>query len=303
MRMAIYLSELFNGLSEGSILLLMAMGLAITFGLMKIINMAHGELMMIGAYTTYMTQRVFTSGWLSGHQALYFIVAIPVSFAVAGMVGYVIELVLIHRLYGRPLDSLLATWGISLILQQLARNLFGAPDVAVIGPSWLNGGLTVMKGLTLPYNRLFIILLVAGCFAALYVYLYQTRQGRRMRAVMQNREMAACLGDSTRPLDAWTFALGAGFAGVAGSTLTLLGPIGPSIGTNYIVDAFMVVVTGGVGTLAASVVGALGIGLSNTFLEFITSPSIGKVLVFTLIILFLQWRPTGLFDLKARSLD
>jgi urea transport system permease protein len=301
--MAIGLSEIFNGISISSILLLMALGLAITFGLMKIINMAHGEMMMAGAYATYMVQHVFSLGWLSNYQSLYFIVALPFAFAVSALLGYTIEVTLIRKLYDRPLDSLLATWGVSLILQQLARNLFGAPNVAVVAPKWLDGGLTVMKNLVLPYNRLFIIGLVVACLFGIFLYLGHTRQGRRMRAVMQNRQMAACLGISTRRIDSWTFAFGSGLAGVAGSALTLLGPIGPSIGTHYIVDAFMVVVAGGVGTLLGSVAGALGIGLSNTIFEFLTSPSMGKVLIFTLIIGFLQWRPSGLFPLKTRSLD
>ncbi|UOF88844.1 urea ABC transporter permease subunit UrtB [Fodinisporobacter ferrooxydans] len=301
--MAIDLSELFNGISVSSILLLMALGLAITFGLMKIINMAHGELMMIGSYVTYVTQKWFTEPWLAHYQGIYLFVAIVFAFIVSGLVGYGMEVVLIRRLYQRPLDSLLATWGVSLILQQLARNIFGAPNVAVVAPQWLEGGVTVMPGLVLPYSRIFIIALVCLCFIGLVFYFGFTRQGRRMRAVMQNRQMAACLGISTRRMDAWTFALGSGLAGIAGSALTLLGPIGPSIGTHYIVDAFMVVVAGGVGTLIGTIAGALGIGMSNTLLEFFTNPSIGKVLVFTLVIVFLQWKPAGLFDLKTRSLD
>ncbi|MCK0470022.1 urea ABC transporter permease subunit UrtB [Halalkalibacter sp. APA_J-10(15)] len=294
--------QAFNGISLGSILLLIALGLAITFGLMKVINMAHGELIMVGAYATYVTQLLFKQFLPPAMYSLYFILAIPFAFIVAALIGMLLEYLVIRHLYGRPLDSLLATFGVGLILQQTARSMFGAPNVGVEAPTFLRGGLELF-GMTFPYTRLFIIGLVIVCFLFLYLFLYKTNNGRRIRAVMQNREMAMCLGVSSRKVDTLTFAVGAGFAGIAGSALTLIGPIGPTIGMNYIIDAFMVVVVGGVGMLAGTVVGALGIGVFNTIFEYWTDASMGKVLVFALIILFLQWKPSGLFSLRTRSLD
>ncbi|MFA9457674.1 urea ABC transporter permease subunit UrtB [Halalkalibacter sp. AB-rgal2] len=294
--------QAFNGISLGSILLLIALGLAITFGLMKVINMAHGELIMVGAYATYVTQLLFKQFLPPTMYSLYFILAIPFAFIVAALIGMLLEYLVIRHLYGRPLDSLLATFGVGLILQQTARSMFGAPNVGVEAPTLLRGGLELF-GMTFPYTRLFIIGLVIVCFLFLYLFLYKTNNGRRIRAVMQNREMAMCLGVSSRKVDTLTFAVGAGFAGIAGSALTLIGPIGPTIGMNYIIDAFMVVVVGGVGMLAGTVVGALGIGVFNTIFEYWTDASMGKVLVFALIILFLQWKPSGLFSLRTRSLD
>jgi len=301
--MAVYITQLFNGLSVSSILLLIALGLAITFGLMNVINMAHGELIMIGAYATYVTQNIFKSALPDSMFGAYFILAIPVSFAVAFVFGLLLETTLIRHLYGRPLDSLLATWGVGLALQQLARSIFGAPNVGVTSPSWLDGGLTAMEGVVLPYKRLFIIGLVAVCLLAMYLYIYKSHAGRNMRAVMQNRDMAACLGISTRRVDATTFAIGSGIAGVAGCALTLMGPIGPSLGTYYIVDAFMVVVLGGVGKLVGTLFGAFGIGMTNTVFEYWTTASLGKVLVFVCIVAFLQWRPKGFIAMRTRSLD
>jgi urea transport system permease protein len=294
--------QLFNGLSISSILLLIALGLAITFGLMKVINMAHGELIMIGAYSTYLTQNIFNDYLPKSMFDWYFVLAIPVSFLIAFLFGLILEMSLIRFLYGRPLDSLLATWGVGLVLQQLARSIFGAPNVAVTSPSWLDGGVTFL-GSVLPYKRLFIIGLVALTLLAMYFYIYRSLEGRRMRAVMQNRDMAACLGVSTRRVDAMTFAIGSGIAGIAGCALTLLGPIGPSLGTYYIVDAFMVVVLGGVGKLVGTVLGALGIGVFNTMFEYWTNASLGKVLVFICIVAFLQWRPMGFIAMRSRSLD
>lgn len=301
--MDMFLLQAFNGLSVSSILLLIALGLAVTFGLMNIINMAHGEMIMIGAYATYVTQNLFLSYMPSSWFSTYYLVALPAAFLVAAGFGWMLEVLLIRHLYGRPLDSLLATWGVGMILQQLARTIFGAPNVGVTSPSWLNGGVAVTEGITLPYTRLFIILLVAVVLFCMYIYIYKTGAGRRMRAVMQNRNMAGCLGISTRRVDGLTFAIGSGIAGVAGCALTLLGPIGPSIGTYYIVDAFMVVVLGGVGKLIGTVTGALGIGVFNTLFETYTSASIGKVLVFACIVAFLQWKPRGLVALRSRSLD
>ncbi|WP_332696874.1 urea ABC transporter permease subunit UrtB [Halalkalibacter lacteus] len=294
--------QAFNGISLGSILLLIALGLAITFGLMKVINMAHGELIMIGAYSTYVVQIIFSQYLPATMFDWYYFLAIPTAFVVAALIGMLLEFTVIRHLYGRPLDSLLATFGVGLILQQAARSIFGAPNVGVQSPGFLRGGLEII-GVTLPYIRLFIIALVVISFLALAWFLYKTRTGRKIRAVMQNREMATCLGVSSRKVDTITFAIGSGIAGIAGAALTLIGPIGPTIGTYYIVDAFMVVVVGGVGMLMGTVVGALGIGVFNTVFEYWTNASMGKVLVFALIILFLQWRPSGLFSLQSRSLD
>lgn len=295
--------QLFNSLSISSILLLIALGLAITFGLMKVINMAHGELIMIGAYTTYCMQNLFASYLPKSWYGLYFILAIPASFLISFLFGLVLEAGLIRFLYGRPLDSLLATWGVGIVLQQLARSIFGAPNVGVKSPEWLNGGWELTKGFALPYKRLFIIALVIATLLAMYLYIYRSAAGRRMQAVMQNRQMAACLGISTRRVDAVSFAIGSGIAGIAGCALTLIGPIGPSLGTYYIVDAFMVVVLGGVGKLLGTVVGALGIGVINTLFEYLTTASLGKALVFACVVAFLQWKPMGLVAMRTRSLD
>jgi urea transport system permease protein len=301
--MEVWLSQIFNGLSVSSILLLIALGLAITFGLMKVINMAHGEFIMIGAYGAYMTQQVFKSSRPKSLFDASYPLAILIIFVIAIAIGYLLEVTLIRFLYGRPLDSLLATWGVGLMLQQLARTIFGAPNVGVSSPSWLEGGMTVFSEVVLPYKRLFIIGLVGLCLFAMYLYIYRSNAGRRMRAVMQNRDMAACLGISTRRVDSFTFAIGSGIAGIAGCALTLIGPIGPSIGTYYIVDAFMVVVLGGVGKLVGTVAGALGIGVFNTLFEWWTDASLGKVLVFLCIVAFLQWKPMGMFAVRTRSLD
>jgi urea transport system permease protein len=298
--MALWLLQIFNGLSLGSILLLIALGLAFAFGLMKVINMAHGELIMVGAYVTYVFQQAFADLLGGNELGIWFLLAIPAAFLVTALLGLVLEVTLIRFLYGRPLDTLLATWGVGLVLQQAARSIFGAPNVQVTSPEWLNGGLTVMPGLLLPYKRLFIIALVIVCVVGIYIHLSRSGSGRRIRAAMQNREMAASLGVATRRVDAMTFALGAGLAGVAGSALTLIGPIGPAIGTVYIVDAFMVVVLGGVGNLLGTVVAAMLIGMFNTLFELGTSASIGKVLVFVMIIAFLQWRPAGILALRTR---
>lgn len=301
--MDVVLTQLFNGMSLGSIMMLIALGLAITFGLMNVINMAHGELIMIGAYMTYITQLFFSSYVPASWFGMYFLIAIPLAFLMSAFIGLILEYFLIRHLYGRPLDSLLATWGISLILQQAARSIFGAPNVAVTAPDWLNGGLTVLGNVTFPYKRLFIIFLVLACLAGLYLHLYRTAAGRRMQAVTYNRDMASCLGISTRKVDASAFALGSGLAGVSGCALTLIGPIGPTIGSYYIVDSFMVVVLGGVGKLIGTVAGGLSMGLAGTFLEYSTSATLAKVIVFALIIAFLQWKPSGFVNVRTRTLD
>ncbi len=293
--------QLFNGLSLGSILLMVSLGLAFAFGLMGVINMAHGEFIMIGAYVVYVFQSTLAV-YLGGvEQGIWFLLAIPAAFVVAGLLGSLMEMTLIRHLYGRPLDTLLATWGVGLVLQQAARSIFGAPNVNVSSPVWLTGGLDIGAGLLLPYKRIFIIALVLVVVIALYFYLYRSASGRRLRAVMQNREMASCLGVRSRTVDAVTFGLGTGLAGVAGCALALIGPIGPALGTYYIVDAFMVVVLGGVGSLAGTVGAALLVGSSTTLLELGTTATVGKVLVLLLIIAFLQWKPAGLTVLQTRS--
>ena len=255
---------------------------------------------MVGAYVTYVFQQNLAEMMGGVELGIWFIVSIPVAFLVTGLLGVLLEIGLIRFLYGRPLDTLLATWGVGLILQQAARSIFGAPNVQVISPVWLNGGWQVADGLVLPYKRIFIIGLVILSIIAIYLYLYRSASGRRLRAVMQNREMASSLGVATRRIDALTFGLGAGLAGMAGCVLTLIGPIGPTIGVNYIVDAFMVVVLGGTGGLIGTVLAALIIGIFNTLIELGSTATVAKVLVFVMIIAFLQWRPTGLVAQQAR---
>jgi urea transport system permease protein len=295
----VYLLQVFNGLSVGSILLLVALGLAFSFGLMGVINMAHGEFIMIGAYAPYVLQTM-VGGASNDPLGLTFLLAVPLAFVVTALIGIGLERSLVRFLYGRPLDTLLATWGVGLMLQQAARSIFGAPNVQVVSPSWLNGGLTITEGLSLPYKRLFIMLLVLGCVVAIWAYLTKSSAGRRMRAVMQNRDVAACLGVPTRIVDATTFGLGAGLAGVAGCALTLLGPIGPALGTYYIVDAFMVVALGGVGQLMGTIAAAMLIGIVNTSVELWSSATVGKALVLVLVIVFLRWKPAGLVALRTR---
>jgi urea transport system permease protein len=267
---------------------------------MNVINMAHGEFIMVGAYTTFVVQRAL-HGIAPELNGIYLFVALVLAFLISGALGLVLERVLIRHLYGRPLDTLLATWGVGLILQQTARAIFGAPNVDVPAPTWLNGGIPLAEGLLLPYKRVFILVLAAMCIVAIYLYVTRSAPGRRMRAVMQNRDMASCLGLSTARVDALTFALGSGLAGVAGCALTLLGSIGPAVGTYYIVDAFMVVVLGGVGQIAGTILAAMVIGGFNTAFELGSSASIGKVLVFVLIIAFLQWKPNGLVAARSRA--
>ena len=294
-----WLAQGFNGLSLGSILLMISLGLAFAFGLMKVINMAHGEFIMVGAYVTYVFQNTFADMLGGVDLGIWFILAIFAAFLFTGLLGVIMEIGLVRHLYGRPLDTLLATFGVGLVLQQAARSIFGAPNVQVVSPSWLSGGLNIGV-LILPYKRLFIIALAIVLIAAIYFYLNRTAAGRRLRAVMQNREMASCLGVRSRRVDALTFGVGAGLAGVAGCVLTLIGPIGPTIGTNYIVDAFMVVVLGGTGSLMGTILAALIIGVFNSVIEFSTTATVAKALVFVMIVAFLQWRPTGLVAQRAR---
>jgi urea transport system permease protein len=292
----------FRGISLSSILLIMSLGLAIVFGLMGVINMAHGELMMVGAYATFVTQELFKAFAPAEFFDSYFLVSLPMSFVVAALCGLLLEATIIRFLYGRPLETMLATWGVSLVLIQAARVYFG-DLTAVTAPAWLSGGLQVMVGVYLPFNRLFIIVLSLVCVTGIYALLFRSNLGLRVRAVTQNRNMSACLGIPTRKVDAYTFAFGSGLAGLAGCALTLVGNVEPGLGQNYIVDSFMVVVTGGVGKLAGTIVAALGIGSLNKFLEPSFGAVYGKVLILVLVILFLQRRPSGLFAIKGRHAD
>ncbi|MDZ7857721.1 urea ABC transporter permease subunit UrtB [Sphaerotilus sp.] len=296
------LGVVFTGVSLGSILLLVALGLAITYGLMGVINMAHGELMMIGAYATYLVQNLFRA-FLPGLFDWYIVLAIPASFAVAALVGAVLERTVIRWLYGRPLETLLATWGISLVLMQGVRTLFGAQNVAVENPSWLSGGVQVMSNLILPYNRLAIVAFAFLVLAGVTLMINRTRLGLFVRGVTQNRRMAACVGINTARIDTVAFSLGAGIAGLAGCALSQVGNVGPDLGQSYIVDAFMVVVTGGVGQLAGTVYAALGLGVLNKFLEGFAGAVLAKIMVLVCIVVFIQKRPQGLFAMKGRSAE
>ncbi len=292
----------FRGISLSSILLMMSLGLAIVFGLMGVINMAHGELMMVGAYATFVTQQAFV-GWVSPELFdWYFPVALPVAFLAAAAFGWVLEATVIRFLYGRLLETLLATWGVSLILMQAARVYFG-DLTAVIAPQALRGGVQVMVGVYLPFNRIFIIILSIVCVLGIYFLLFRSNLGIRVRSVTQNRNMSACLGIPTRKVDSYTFAFASGLAGIAGWALTMVGNVDPGLGQNYIVDAFMVVVTGGVGKLAGTIWASLGIGGLNKLIEPVSGAVYGKVFILVGVILFLQWRPQGLFAAKGRNAD
>ncbi|MDX2216905.1 MAG: urea ABC transporter permease subunit UrtB [Oculatellaceae cyanobacterium bins.114] len=380
------LDGVFSGLSIGSILLLAALGLAIVFGLMGVINMAHGELMMLGAYTTFVVQNAFKQ--IGGPLfEVYILFALVAAFLVAAVMGLILERGVIRYLYGRPLETLLATWGVSLILQQFVRSVnwmlvvglglfcllffggqwllrrrsngqpikqwaialllslsiavslavgtflaqtyklavtepwFGAQNKDVTAPSWLRGGLEIAGGFQLPYVRIFILVLTIICVVGVYFFLQKSPWGLRIRAVTQNRNMSACLGISTRKVDAITFAIGSGLAGVAGCAVSMLGSVGPNTGQNYIVNTFMVVVVGGVGNLLGSVLGAMAIGITEyvigtgilsfltkfqplvDFFTFFATSSMAKVMVFALIVVFLQYRPGGLFPQKGRTVD
>jgi urea transport system permease protein len=295
------LGVVFTGVSLGSILLLVALGLAITYGLMGVINMAHGELMMVGAYATYVVQNLFRA-YAPGAFDAYVLAAIPVSFLAAALVGAGLERGVIRWLYGRPLETLLATWGISLILQQAVRSIFGAQNVPVENPAWLSGGVDVMSNLTLPFNRIAIVAFALLVLAAVAALIARTRLGLFVRGVTQNRRMAACLGVNTARIDTYAFALGSGIAGLAGCALSQVGNVGPDLGQGYIVDAFMVVVLGGVGQLAGTVYAALGLGVLNKFLEGISGAVLAKIMVLVLIVVFIQKRPQGIFALKGREI-
>jgi len=289
-------SGLVRGRKEaGFILLLAALGLAITYGLMGVINMAHGEFMMAGAYTAYVAQGFIADAGIS------LLLAIPLGFLVGGVMGLVLEATLIRRMYHRPLDTLLVTWGVALILQQAARDIFGAPNVEVRAPGWLAGSIDI--GVTqLPAARLFILVLAVAAVVGLSLLLKATSLGRRIRGVVQNRDLAETVGISTRSTDRLTFFIGSGLAGIAGVALTLLGSTGPTLGTSYIVDAFLVVVAGGIGQIKGAVIAAFGLGLLQAAFEYSTTANIAKVIVFVVVVVFLQIRPQGIFSIRTRSL-
>jgi urea transport system permease protein len=292
----------FQGISLGSVLLLAAVGLAITFGVMGVINMAHGELVMIGAYTTFMVQEVFRN-YFPGAFDYSILVAIPAAFLVAGAFGIAIERGIIRYLYGRPLETLLATWGLSLILQQLMRTIFGPTNQEVGNPSWMSGAVEVTGGLVLTYNRMWIIAFSLMVLLSLVIVLKKTAFGLQMRAVTQNRAMASSMGIRTGLIDALTFGLGSGIAGMAGVAISQIDNVSPNLGQNYIIDSFMVVVFGGVGNLWGTLVGAFSLGIVNKFMEPFTGTVLAKILVLVAIILFIQKRPRGLFALKGRAVE
>jgi urea transport system permease protein len=295
-----WLGLAFAGVSLGSILLLAALGLAITYGLMGVINMAHGELIMIGAYTTYVVQGFFRG---SDFFDWYIIAAVPASFAVAGLVGMALERSVIRWLYGRPLETLLATWGISLILMQAVRTIFGAQNVQVENPAFMSGGFQILSNVVLPWNRIVIIAFAAAVLAAMWLLLSRTRLGLYIRGVTQNRAMASCVGVPTARVDTWAFGLGSGIAGLAGCALSQIGNVGPDLGQSYIVDSFMVVVFGGVGQLAGTVYAALVLGFANKLIESWSGAVIAKIAVLVFIIFFIQRRPQGLFALRGRAAE
>ncbi len=292
------LNQVFVGLSIASILLLIALGLTFTFGQMNVINMAHGEFIMAGAYTTYVLQTALGTGAIT----LAFGLALPAAFLVAGTLGLILEFLVIRRLYGRPLDTLLVTWGVGLMLQQLARDLFGAQNVNVDAPAFLDGGITV-AGVGMSYPRLFIIAVVVAVVIAIAAYMQRTPAGRRMRAVMQNRPLASVSGVRTKLVDRTTFFIGSGLAGLAGVGITLLGPVGPTLGLAYLIDAFLVVIVGGLGQLRGAIIAAVALGMASSFIEYNTTASIAKAGVFLLIVAFLQWRPQGMIVQQRRGLQ
>jgi urea transport system permease protein len=294
------LGLLFAGVSLGSILLLAALGLAITYGLMGVINMAHGELIMIGAYSTYVVQTLFRN---TAFFDWYLLAAVPVAFAVSAAVGMVLERLVIRWLYGRPLETLLATWGISLMLIQLVRTLFGAQNVQVENPAFMSGGVQALPNLVLPWSRIVIVFFAAAVLAGMWALLTRTRLGLYVRGVTQNRAMASCVGVPTARVDTWAFGLGSGIAGLAGCALSQLGNVGPDLGQGYIVDSFMVVVFGGVGQLAGTVYAALTLGFANKFLEAWQGAVLAKIAVLVFIIFFIQRRPQGMFALKGRAIE
>jgi urea transport system permease protein len=305
LRLRNLIGYIFNGLSLASILLMMSLGLAITFGLMGVINMAHGEMLMLGSYTAYLVQESFAV-YAPGHLDYFFFAALPLSLLVVGAVGLCLEQGLLRLLYGRPLESLLVTWGIGLVLQQGVRLSLG-DQTSVNPPTWFRGGWEVIPGLVLPYSRLFIVMLSSSSVIGVYWLLYRSTAGLKIRAVMQNRDIACCMGIAARRIDAFTFAMGAALAGLAGCALSLIGTVDPEVGKTYIVDSFMVVVLGGVGKILGTVSASLGLGMSNKLLEPAISGTAAAVYakagILLLVIVFLQLRPTGLFPPRERDTD
>jgi urea transport system permease protein len=296
-----YAQNAWYGLSLGSVLLLAAIGLAITFGVMGVINMAHGEMVMIGAYVTFVVQEVIRTSY-PGLFDISLLIAVPLAFIVAGLLGVIIERCIIRFLYGRPLETLLATWGLSLVLQQLVRTLFGPTNREVGNPSWMSGAFEIGQ-MTITYNRLWILCFTLAVFAILLAMLRYSSIGLEMRAVTQNRRMAASMGIATSRVDALTFGLGSGIAGIAGVALSQIDNVSPNLGQSYIIDSFMVVVFGGVGNLWGTLVGAFTLGIANKFLEPFAGAVLGKIAILVLIILFIQKRPRGLFALKGRAIE
>jgi urea transport system permease protein len=294
--------HVFYGISLGSVLLLAALGLAITFGLMRVINMAHGELLMIGAYTTFVVQNFFAKN-LPGALDWYILAAIPAAFIASFAVGVLMERTVIRFLYGRPLETLLATWGISLALIQTVRLIFGSSNVTVANPSWLSGGVDLLPGVVITYSRTAVILFAIVVVAFTWALMNKTPMGLRVRAVQQNREMAAAMGIKTKSVDMITFGFGSGIAGLGGVALSQIGNVGPELGQGYIVDSFMVVVLGGVGKLAGTIAGSLGLGVVNKLLEPAAGAVLGKIIILGLIILFIQKRPQGIFAMKGRAAE
>jgi urea transport system permease protein len=292
------IETLFFGLSLGSVLVLVAIGLAITFGVMGVINMAHGELMMLGAYTTYVVQVAMPE-----HIGISILAAIPAAFIVAGLTGILIERTIIRFLYGRPLETLLATFGVSLILQQLVRSIFSALNREVRTPDWMSGTLQINEALSITYNRLYIVIFTLIVFAILLLVLKRTRVGLDIRAVAQNRAMARAMGVHSEWVDAMTFGLGSGIAGVAGVALSQLTNVGPNLGQSYIIDSFMVVVFGGVGNLWGALIGGMSMGIVNKLLEPYSGAVLAKIFVLIALILFIQRRPRGLFPQTGRSTE
>lgn len=290
------IAQTFTGLSIGSILLLAALGLSLTFGQMGVINMAHGSFIMAGSYTAYTVQE-----YLASNVNVSLIVSLIIGFLVGGAMGVLLEVTLIRRMYTRPLDTLLVTFGVGLILQQLARDIFGAPAVRVVGPDWLSGGVDIF-GAVVPKTRIFILVLAIICVVALSALMKYTSMGRRIRAVVAHRDLAETSGISSRATDITTFFIGSGLAGVAGVALTLIGSTSSNTGMAYLIDAFLVVVVGGLGHIKGAVIAAFALGLLNSFIEYSTTASVAKVIVFVIIVIFLQIRPQGLFTLQSRSL-
>lgn len=297
---AFLIGQVFNGISVASLFVMAALGLALSFGLMRVINMAHGEMLMLGGYLAYLTLLVVPG-------PLGILVAMPVAFLGAAFLGGILELTVIHRLSTRPLDTLLATWGVSLILQQAARNLFGAIGVQVVAPTWLNHTISfstgILSGLTLPDTRLFILLIAALILGGVALLINKTRLGLYVRAVNQDRPTAAALGVNARLVDLTVFALGTGVAGLAGVILALLGPVTPTVGQSYIVPAFLVVILGGLGSLVGTTIASLMVGLFTALIEIYVDVSVAQVLLLVFVILFIQIRPQGVIAVRSRALE